>query len=73
MFIQLFTYVYFSGHMIYSHAEVSLLFPYEIHTLVVSLQLEYKTKQRIDRNTETSEHYHLILMHFDRFLLEAFI
>lgn len=34
------------------HAAVSLISPYEIHTLRVLLQLEYKTKQLIDRNTD---------------------
>lgn len=49
--IQLFTSAYISGYMIFPHAAVSLLFPYETCTLGVFLQLEYKTKHLIDRNT----------------------
>lgn len=42
--MQLYTYVYLSGFMIYPHAEVSLVYPYETHISIVFLQLHYKTK-----------------------------
>lgn len=38
--------------MIFPHAAVSLLFSYEVCTLGVFLQLEYKTKHLIDRNKD---------------------
>lgn len=53
MFMQLYTYVYLSGCMIYPHAEGFLIFPYEIHILIVFLPLEYKTKQLSDRERQT--------------------